>query len=271
VKGTQIKNILICALVAVNVFFLGFWLVGRAADFGKKIEIRNDLRTLLEQNGVKMDIRVIHEGGELYTLESFRNTAREQELAKALLGNDVVAGQDGSKASYAGVNGQAVFGIGGEFQVKLSGGVVKDAPGVENAVRQLLRTMQIDAETDTVSGSAGNETVTAVGTWNKTKIFNYRIRFVFKNGSLSEINGAYAPDIRPTAVKTDMSSCATALLTFLGDVRQGKNNSTEIRDVRPGYRLTVSVGKLDPVWRIVTDAGVFYVNALDGSVEPASE
>lgn len=275
-KTTHIKNIVIWALVVINAFFLVFWLLGLAVDYGDKIEKHQNLKVLVEQNGITMDIRCIHEGGELFTLESFRNSTKEQALVNTLLGSNGVTIQ-GNSRSYTGDSGSAVFKNSGEFQITLLPGIVTNAPGTENAVRHLLQKMDIEAKIDTaiMTGDhpAGTEAITAVSTWNSQEIFNCRILFVFKNGSLAEISGQYSPDIRPTAVKTDVSSCTTAVMSFLYEVRNGKFSCTEILDIRPGYNLTVSLdeGSLDPVWRIETDSGVFYVNGLTGSVDKAAE
>jgi hypothetical protein len=85
--------------------------------------------------------------------------------------------------------------------------------------------------------------------------------FSFENGLLREISGQYTPDLRATAEKTDMSSCVTAVKSFLGEIRKGKYVCTKITSVEPGYRLTISDGSLVPVWRIETDKETaFYID-----------
>jgi hypothetical protein len=269
-KTAHIKNIVIVALVAVNVFFLGFWLLGLVSEHSQKIEVYRDAAALLEQNGVALDIRSIRDGGELYTLSYNRDTTSEQALANVLLGS-TVSGQSGS--SYTSDSGQAVFDGTGAFTFRLSPGVVTDSEGAENAARKLLGLMNLEAEIDTVRQDGAIKTVTAVCTRNGADIFNDTIIFSFKDGNLEEISGTYIPGVVMTAQKTEMNSCASALMSFLAEVRKGNYQCSEIESVEPGYRVTAVLlggGSLGPVWRVVTDTGTVFVDALTGKVEPAA-
>lgn len=264
-KTTHIKNIVIWALVAVNTLFLAFWLVGLAADYGNRLQMHRDLETLLERGGIALDIRNIREGGEMYTLESVRDIPMEQRLANTLLGASVMTVQ-GNNYSYTGEKGQAVFKNGGEFHIQFTTAPENTAADAQSTARKFLATMRIDAKIldDAGVGAAdGTETVTALAVWNGQEIFNCEIRFYFEEGGLREISGKYAPNIKTTDAKKDMTSCATAVMRFLDDVRSGKYSCAAVTAVRPGYRLAVSLGdgSLEPVWRIETDTGVFYIDA----------
>jgi hypothetical protein len=262
-KTTHIKNIVIWALVAVNALFLAFWFTGLAADYGNRLQMHRDLETVLERNGVTLDIRNIREGGELYTLESVRDIPTEQRLANTLLGATVMTVQ-GNNYSYTGEKGQAVFKNGGEFHIIFTPARERGAADAQSAARKILATMRIDAKILGGDGAAeGAETVTAAAVWNGHEIYNCEIRFYFEEGGLREISGRYAPNIKATDKKKDMTSCATAVMRFLDDVRSGKYSCTAVTAVRPGYRLSASLGdgSLEPVWRIETDDGVFYIDA----------
>jgi hypothetical protein len=274
-KTTHIKNIVIWALIAVNAFFLGFWIVGLAADYGIKIETHRNLQALLLQNGINLDTKSIEETGEMYTMESFRVVAQEQKLANTLLGTTVLTVR-GNNYTYTGESGHALFTNGGEFQVLFTPGMEAGGSGTRSTVRRLLGMMDLEARIqggdDANEANADAETMTAVCVWNGHEVFNCRMRFIFNDGKLTEISGKYAPNIKATSAKNDMTTCATAVLRFLEEIRTGTYKCTEITDVRPGYMLTASFGdgSLDPTWRITTDSGIYYVNAQTGSIQKAA-
>lgn len=274
-KTTHIKNIVIWALIAVNAFFLAFWIVGLAADYGTRIETHRNLQALLLQNGISLDIKSIEEAGEMYTMESFRVVTQEQKLANTLLGTTVLTVR-GNNYTYTGESGHALFTNGGEFQVLFTPGMAAGGGSTRSTVRRLLGMMDLEARIlsgdDENDADADTETMTAVCVWNGSEIFNCRMRFVFKDGKLTEISGKYAPNIKETSSKTDMTSCATAVLRFLEEIRSGTYECTEITDIKPGYMLTASFGdgSLDPTWRIAADTGIYYVNALTGSIQKAA-
>ncbi len=266
-KVTNIKKIVIWALVVVNLFFLALFLWGIYKDQARKTETLQNLCSQLKQNGIDISVGNIHEGNELAELETSRDSAGEQSLADALLGKTEKTDQGGIIYTYTAENkGQAVFYSGGKFDMTFSSGVYKITTNAENETKSLLKMMNIETISTETSGTSGNETVTAVSSWKNQPIFNCRIKFIFKDGSLAAISGKRAAIMKATSDKTDMSSSATALLHFLKAVKDGKFSCTQITSVDPGYFFT-SGDNIFTVWRIDTNTGVYYVEALTGTVD----
>ncbi len=273
-----VKNILILALVAINVFFLAFIGLGIYRDNAVDKQMYRELYDLMERNGILLDTESIQTDGEMYRLDTSRDAVKEQELAEALLGETVAVdqGAGGIITTYIGENGEAVFRTGGEFKIVFTKDVFKAGDDIESTTEKILKTMSIETANVEISVTDENLTATAVCFWSDKEIFNCRVRFVYENGSLLEINGKHATNIRQTTEKTEMSasSAATALMSFLHSVKDGKYTCTAIMEVCPGYCYTAAVygdGSLRPVWRIKANSGVYLVDAETGNVEPLIE
>lgn len=271
VKMTNLKNIVIGALVIINIFFLACFLWGVIGDRASKAETLGTLSALYRQNGIELLPENIHEGTVLQEAQTNRNFTAEQQLADTLLGKATRVIQ-GSIYTYTGKNGQAVFKNGGEFIITLNAGAYNIGSGAAGMAKKILRIMDIEIQSVEADGERGNETVTAVGAFNNQSIFNCRVILTFKNGSLLEISGKRAEEVRVGSDKTDMTSSATALMTFLNGVNNRQYACAKISHVEPGYKLTALsalAGSLKPVWRIVTDSGVYYIDAKTGDIEKA--
>jgi hypothetical protein len=273
------KNIVIWALVIVNVFFLSFFLTGVISDGARKADSLRDLSALYRRNGITLETDVIRGGKLLTVFSTGRDEAGERELAEALLGQTTEV-DEGVIYTYnaPGGRGQAVFKIGGDFDITLSPGAYPSGNDVLSEAKKILKLIQIG----TVSVTAGPDTpegekVTAVCAWNSEPVYNCRIEFTFKGGSLVKVSGKKAEDIQATLEKTDMSSPATALVAFLNYVKNNGLAVSGVNSVAPGYTLTAGAvageGTLSAVWRIDAEIGsnseIYYVNTGTWKVEKA--
>lgn len=269
-KVAYIKNVVIWALVAINLFFLSYYLIGRYQDNTIKLQMRKEIALLMAQNGIDLDTDNIHEGGELYLLDTNRDSDKEQAIVESFLGQTTVVEQGGIITNYNGKNGQAVFRNSGEFELAFEPGVNMTTASIAAMTRQLLEKMELETSSVTVTGTDGNGVATVVCTWKKHRIYNCRIKFVYTSGRLVEISGKYASDVTMTDEKVSMSSSATALMHFLSAVRSDKYTCSAITAVEAGYYFVSAAygeGRSNPVWRIETDTGVYYVDAVTGGIE----
>lgn len=267
-KITKIKSILIGALVLVNLFFLAVILRDYVAERSGRKELLEHLARLFEQHGVALDIGSVGEGASLTEYTVRRNQDAERALAEALLGDTVKSDEGGNIYEYKSEKGTAVF-TGGTFEVSVNPGVWLAGAGPVRTVRDVLKTLKIEAASIGPAGDKGNETVTAVCAAGGFPIFNCGIRFHFQDGWFLGISGTMATALTPAAGKTDMSSPATALVRFLSDIKSNKISCTEIRAVTPGYYMPPFFSDDDsliPVWRIQTDAGTYYRDAVTGEI-----
>ncbi len=270
------RNVLILALAAINLFFLAFFGIGLYRDNAVKRQMYRELYALMEQNGILLDTEGIDEGGEMYLLETSRSPDLERALAETLLGETESADRGGNITAYVGEAGEAVFHTGGEFEITFTQSVFEAGGSAQSATRKLLGTLGIEAAGLTVETANGNEIAAAFCTWSDYRIFNCRIQFMYKDGSLIQIIGKHPENIRKTSEKKEMStaSAATALLYFLRAVKAEKYSCAAIMDVQPGYSFAASPygdGSLRPSWRIAADSGIFLIDALTGALQQVLE
>lgn len=266
-KVTNIKNVVIWVLVIVNVLFLAIFLWPQTVDYSEKTQALDNLSTLLGRNGIYLNTDNIHVGGELAELQTSRDLAGEKKLADTLLGLTEMTEQGGGVNIYEGSSGRATFRNGGEFEITFNAPVYEVILTAENTAKSLLRKMNIETFSVEASGDRRNETVTAICAWNHQPIFNCNFMFVFIDNSLTRISGKHATNIVATSNNTDMSSCVTALMHFLNDVINDQINCTQIKKVDPGYNLGVRGLRINAVWRVETDNGVYFIDAATGVVE----
>lgn len=266
-KVTNIKNVVIWALVIVNVLFLTIFFWQLAVDYSEKTEALNNLSTLMGRNGIYVNTDNIHVGGDLAVLQTSRDTLVEKKLADTLLGLTEMTEQGGGVNIYEASSGKAEFRNGGEFEITFDAPVYKVTISAETMTKSLLRKMNIETFSVEASGLQGDETVTAVCAWNRQPIFNCRLIFVFKDDHLTQIKGKHAANIVATSNSTDMSSCVTALTHFLNDVKNGYHSVTQIKRVDPGYNLDVRGSRINVVWRVETENGIYCIDAVTGVIE----
>ena len=258
-------------------FFLSVFAWGAYRDNAVKKQMYRELSTLMQQNDILLDTGNINETGEMFRLDTNRDSSQEQRLVEALLGGETVAQQGGGGVitAYIGESGEAEFRTGGEFDVVFTKDIISSGDNVESMTKELLQIMSVEAASIEIAETEETVTATAMCAWNDYSVFDCSIQFTYINGGLKEISGKYISNIRKTDEKTQMStsSAATALTRFLYEViKEEKFECLAITDVSPGYRFVAAVygdGSLRPVWRIEADSGVFFVDAVTGDVEQA--
>ena len=276
-KVTRIKNVVIWALVVINLVFLVFYLWGITAERATRARALRDLTDLFSKNRIALTIKGFDEAGSLQEYSAKRSEPAEQKLAEALLGPATKVDEGGNIFNYYGEKGKATFRIGGEFDATLNPGAVPAGAAAAAAARKLLRDLKIETYSLTENDSSGEERVTAVCAVAGRPVFDCRVVLTFQNGSLAAISGKLVPNLQPTATSAEMSSPATGLIVLLNEVKNGSRSYifTRIDSAEPGYDLAETSnpgeGRLQPVWRVGTDTGIYIVNAVTRKVEQSIE
>ncbi len=272
-RSTNIKNIAIVALAALNLLFLFFCLKNGWQERVEKARARDNLVAILFRNGIELEANGIKDGTELAVLETSRDFGDEKALADALLSNTVMTELGGNVRRYTGERGTAEFRNGGEFTVTLNDKASDWLAHTEKAQKSILSAMKIEARLlPNLTSDTPNPDM-AQGAWKGTDIFNCSAEFFYEDGKLAHITGNYPFTVKVTPdTPTDMSSPASAVLALLGAVRDGRYQCREITSVEPGY-IFVSVsaygdGLLCPAWKITADTGVYYYDTVTGKIEP---
>jgi len=266
---SKIKNLVITALVLINVFFLALIIYENSAGAQSARQAVQNASAVLEAAGITINPDNVAAGGALREMTTSRCLGAEGIIADALLGPAVMTDQ-GAIHHYESGRGVASFYIRGDFEASLNEGAITSQRGALRTVRTLLRTMRIEASEFSVSGESGNETVVAVASYRRTSIFNCTIEFIFIDGSLRMVRGRHLTGIEPMEDGAEISSAGTALLRFLAAVKNGEHECSHIYSVEAGYWHHVAGpagdGVLLPAWLITADTGRFIVEGGTGEV-----
>jgi hypothetical protein len=262
----RIKNLVIVALIMINLFLLVFFIWSRAGEISVRREIIEDICTVMGNNGIILRPSSIDGVRGLAARGTSRDAAAEDAVVSAVLGGFEKT-DSGSISRYSGPRGSASFNGRGEFVFELVPGAVK-AEDAETHVRGLLKNMGLRTGATVAERSDGVTSVSVVCTFEGAPVFNCPARFDSEDGSLVRVSGRRADATRDAAGES-ISGVADALLAFLSYAKSEEISCGEIRLVEAGYQFNVGAvgdGELSPGWRLDTDQGEFFVYS-DGTVE----
>lgn len=270
-ERSKIKTFVIAALLAVNVFFLALVISKEMDSAAIREQMKADAVQIMSQNGITINPDIIPGNINLYSYIVARDIDSEKTLAQTILGNCSPEDQGGNIYYYSGSGGHARFRGGGEFEIFPVEGAYTSSNNVESAY-SLSKVMGIgvDKGSAVISADEDGQTVSFVCTWTGFGVFNCRISFLFENGNLTQIYGRRLMGSPQASGDDELITAEAALIDFLNIIKQQGYICNEILSISEGYILSLSVsgeGNLIPIWRISTDTGECYINAVTGLSE----
>ena len=263
----RLKNLVIAALLLINLFFLTDILLDRVSDATERSHTIESLRDVMATSGIAFTDNAVSDVTVLDAFVTSQDAFAEAVIARAILG-DCEPVQTDSGQMYAGARGTASFNSRGVFVIDLTERFEPSGVTIERAVKKLLKSMSIDTSEPAVTVFGDTTTVIAQCTWRDSPIFNSTVTFTFSGNELVNVEG-----LRPSGVSDAPGgshiSFSTAMLSFLRHERAQETASTVIVSIDPGYRLNVGTfgdGSLTPGWLIVTDTGPYFVDASTGEI-----
>ncbi|NLV49711.1 MAG: hypothetical protein GXY20_03335 [Clostridiales bacterium] len=257
----KLKNIVIILLVIVNLCFAGILAADILQSRGIEARENSELAEVLASNGIFIDSEIIPKPEKVQSWTLTRNQASEAELAKALLGETNGIAQGGGIWLYQSPAGWIRFRSGGEFEAELNGfsGTAEDIAGIfAQSGASLIKTAPLG---DTQDGSAAGE---YVYTFGGAQVVNCKVT-ISTSENILRLSGMRLygqPQIHSgqTGIKPQ-----TAIMSFLNRIKTSGGICNRIDSLEIGYMLSVfpSGASLEPVWCIRTDAGTYYVSAVD--------
>ena len=96
-------------------------------------------------------------------------------------------------------------------------------------------------------------------------VFNCRISFTYHADGRVEISGNKIVGSAGYLRQADMLSVSTVLVSF---AREAENieGLRRIESMEIGYMMSANAAELQPVWRIITNNGYYYVDAVTGDM-----
>ncbi|MGN1002402.1 MAG: hypothetical protein ACI4PC_06485 [Oscillospiraceae bacterium] len=270
--SSKIKNILILVLLLVNAFFLAVLIRDGAEERRSQAETAGELRTILEGVGITadQDLDFFREAPKKCTL--LRDSQAEQRKVGAILGSVTAEDLGGNILYYSSASGKASLRGTGEMDMIFSGGSIGDGGKPERAAVRLLNKagFDVDESSASVNASGENSSVTLCFAWEGYPIYNARVCLDYSGGRLQMLTGTRPFDTVSSTDAGDVMNCVSAVMRFVELVKSDGLICSRLEEVEPGYIMSVEVSgesDLTPVWKIVTDTGNIYINALTGKTE----
>lgn len=272
-EWSKLKNIVIFLLLGVNLILLPLALGPRYKAQQQEKQAVADAILFLEKNGISVEPGVIPTGAALCPMLSGRDAQAEAELAEKLLKNAAVQSWGGEVYRYGTEECYIQFHSNGDFQALFPPDEFPtEGRSAEAHAVEFLDNFSIDAEVVKTTSDGTTDVIFVRQLCGGRSVLNCQVTLTYQNGALIMVSGQRVP---PGAVEDTASqplSVATALIRFyhwkyeIGDVYSA------ITEIVPAYTASSAGGeiKLTPVWRIVTNAGVYILDTMNGNVTRAS-
>lgn len=260
----RLKNIIILILVLLNGFLLFSVAQRRAAERAAFQRTAEQLAAIFQEDGIALDPGVISRAAPPSGAALIRDAALEERAAARLLGEILSSSdQGGGIFHYTGPAGEALFRSSGSFEVS---GTLAEKDAADFCL-DFCREFSYEAP-DIRLDEEGSGVFTAAGVFNKLPVFNCTVTFTVERGALIAAAGTLLPKTGTAETEGEALSSAGALLAFQRMRRESAAVASTVTDVRLCYELQTSGASMSlaPAWRIVTDAGDYYVNCFTGAV-----
>ncbi len=265
----RIKNVIIIALLLVNLLFAGIIVsdVVRTASVNR--QQYRDMAEIMEQRGIKFVENRVSKSELLSTYTTERDYDNEAYIADTLIGANSVEDQGGNIFMYVGDNAKAYFRGGNVFEIYYSDDRYKAENDPVDTAKRILSDMKVEYGSLDQTHDGETDFVSAVCTLDGVEAFNCTIEFAFEDGVLSYINGTLTGKAVRSRANTELITPLTAIVRFMDLLSTEEYACGEIYSVEQGYISTVNVfgdGSLEPAWEIRTDSGSCYINASNGDI-----
>ena len=273
-EWSKLKNIIILMLAAVNVMLLVLVLSRQWESRSYSENAREDAVAILWETGrIRVERDALPDEMDLPVLTVTRDPELELRQAEALLG--ALSGEP-SSMRYEGERGTAQFYANGGFSAELEAGAcpIGDKAPAAYAV-DLLAGMEFEAQVLEVREQGESTFVTVQQLWQGEPVFDCTATLIFQEAELRRIQ----EDVSRRLVGEPQSggeertyTVATMLMRFMDYVISNGRVCNEIDAFDPGYILESQSepARLVPAWRVETDQGDYYWNAVTGEIRTAS-
>ncbi len=268
----KVKNILLVILLLVD-GFLAVSIGGRFwADARQQKDFETGMATVLARRGVVYNVEHgIAPQSSILPLEADRDRAAEETFARALLTGEIHAhSTEEGEARFTGDNGSVIWKTDGTVEATADGFADLTAAGARKRrqyARELLERGGITLRGGTLAAEEAEDEVVLRATVASMPAFDRALTVRFQQNGRISVAGKWTFGIPYTSTSAEPRaySVADALLDFTAQV----NGVTRIDDLQLGYKLAPgSSGRLQfaPHWRIRTDRGIYFVDALKKTV-----
>ena len=271
-SSSKSKNIIIIVLLLLNAILFAIVIFDKTeAASAKEAEI-DALIDVLKANAISLDDELDFDIDAPLPCSIVRNEIRDNKLMEKLIGYSYREDMGGNVIFYRSDMGEAMLHGTGvisllfhDDQPDLSGDFAQSA--AKYMSRKGIDLYPENAEANIMNDSA---TVNVPCAYDGNCIYNAKLSFTISDGRLIMIDGTRVFDGEITQKNVEIIDSVSAIMYFLDYVRNDGYICSSINGLEAGYFMNVAVSgesSLRPVWRISTDTGVVYINAVSGKTE----
>ena len=280
--SVKVKNFIILVLVIVNLALLVVVVRDNMRGSEQRRDAIEGAAGILSGYGIGVseDADLSEREASVYSLS--RSEGMEQQAAESILGSTEKTDRGGGIMYYSGALGEATFRSTGGVELQFYG---ISAPQTDDPKAMALEYTHILGATEAKDEGAVKVTAAATGTgtssttvevfcaWQQARIINCRLTFTFTEGKLLYISGSRPLGETVSEQEAQIIDVPTVLMRFIELTQEKGMVCSMLEELELCYVYTASAsggGSLSPVWRLVTDTGELYVNALSGKEEAVS-
>jgi len=268
VDAARLKNIAIIILAALNVCFIILIIVGRFEARNVSEHEKSSVSEFFADSGISLPADIVPEsfGADWYTVS--RDMASETKIVEKLIGHAEAEDQGGNIYFYENENGSAVFRNNGEFEVKLN--FVDDGAGAGRTAARLLEEMGIAFVTDgaEMEEHGDSRSIGYLCSWDGIPVLNCSVRLTIYAGGSAVLSGRRINGTPQEGNAGKALDINTILVRFLDEIKSGGHVCNKVESIELCYNMNSAASGtvIEPIWRIVTDGGVYQINVGSGKI-----
>ena len=266
---SKLKNLAILILLLANAALLCLLVPRQLQQHKQQQELLASLTKLCASHNVVLAPDSIPETAALYALEFDGREDAEAQALTQLLGEAPIKVENRLQTA-----SDVRIGSWENGTMSLTLQDQREVSDMRSAAKRTLKKMdfQLYALSPSVRLSPGIYSVTATQSILGVPVFSDGLTMTYANSRLSKLEGDF---FTGTLMRTDNTLCCTAseaVVFFLSARLDLGWVGSAITGLEQGYLRADSAGselRLIPVWKLHTDTGTFYINALSGAVTEA--
>ena len=275
--SVKVKNFIILVLVIVNLALLVVVVRDNMRGSEQRRDAIEGAAGILSGYGIGVseDADLSEREASVYSLS--RSEGMEQQAAESILGSTEKTDRGGGIMYYSGALGEATFRSTGGVELQFYGitaPTTDDPEALALEYAHILGVQELPGrEGVKVREGESSTDVEVCCAWMDARIINCRLTFTFKEGKLLYISGSRPLGETVSEQEAQIIDVPTVLMRFIELTQEKGMVCSMLEELELCYVYTASAsggGSLSPVWRLVTDTGELYVNALSGKEEAVS-
>ena len=264
----KLKNIILIILLALNLALAALLGGPRLDAYTRTAQAEREAVLFLEEKGIGVSLDQLPGGEELQPLQAERDQQMEEDLARALLGEETLREvQGGEVYRYVSEKGLIQFHSDGSFWAEFAPSCFPLEGDGHRASMAVLEQLGFSGEVM----EEGEDFLTLRQCLEQGCLFNQQATVTWGKEGLSGISSGRRLYGTPV-VDTGRESIdrATALIAFYNGLSRMGDVCSRIDRVEPGYVSAASLNRmmtLTPVWRVTTDTGTYQLDLVSGELE----